>query len=330
MNARQLQFIKPGIVEIIDISIQEPGLNEVLVQALYSGISPGTERLAYRGEFPSELLLDESINELQHKARYPFTYGYILIGIVQEAGSRENQWMVGKKVLVFHPHQDRIVVDIERLIFIPDELSPELSSLIPNCETALTFIQDAAPLMGERVCLYGLGVVGQISARMLASFPLEELVLIDPSLYRRDFAQRITGVSIYSASSEEVLKKGFDLTLELSGNPSALQSAVSHSGYAGRILVGSWYGNKTVSLDLGSRFHRKRLQIFSSQVSTIAPGLRGRWDYKRRIKTSMNWLINNQESSWITHIVPFEDVSTAYEIINVPGGDYLQVLLDMR
>ena len=330
MNARQIQFEKPGKVKLIDVSLKDPNQNEVLVQALYCGISPGTERLAYRGGFPSNLLLDESIKELQIPAEYPFTYGYILIGKVSKAGSKSNEWMEGKSVLVFHPHQDLIVVDIERLIFLPDELSPELSVLIPNCETAFTFIQDAAPLMGERVCLYGLGVVGQISARMLSSFPLEELVLVDPSIYRRDFANSIPGASINSTDSENLLNKGFDLTLELSGSPNALQLSLDNAGYDGRILVGSWYGNNTVPLDLGSQFHRKRLRLFSSQVSTIAPVLRGRWDYQRRMKAALNWLIKNQDSSWITHNIPFEQVSEAYEIINESGGKYIQVILDMR
>jgi len=330
MNARQLQFIKPEEVKIIDVTLKEPGSNEVLVQALYCGISPGTERLAYRGEFPSDILLDDSIKELNYQAQYPFTYGYILIGEVKKTGSKKNEWMEGKRVLVFHPHQDRVVVDIDRLIFLPPELSSEQSVLLPNCETAVTFIQDAAPLMGERVCLYGLGVVGQISARMLSAFPLKELVLVDPSLYRRNYAKKISGVSINSTISEKLIQNDFDLTLELSGSPSALQSSIDGASYDGRLLVGSWYGNKTVSLDLGSKFHRKRLKLFSSQVSTISPALRGRWDYKRRMETALNWLIENQDSFWITHKIPFEHASKAYEIINEPGGNYLQVVLDMK
>ena len=330
MKARQIQFEKPGKVAIIDIKIKEPESNEVMVKALYCGISPGTERMAFRGEFPQELLLDESIKELKFRAEYPFTYGYILIGNVIKAGSKENEWMEGKRVLIFHPHQDMIVVDSERLIFLPEELSPELSVLIPNCETAVTFIHDAAPLMGERVCLYGLGVVGQISAGMLSSFPLEKLILIDPGKYRREYALGICNSTIYASDSEILSGTDFDLTFELSGNPKALQSSLNNSGYDGRILVGSWYGSKTVSLDLGSQFHRKRLKLISSQVSTIAPGLRGRWDYKRRMETAVDWLMKNQDSSWISHKIPFEQVAEAYEIINEPGGEYLQVILDMK
>jgi 2-desacetyl-2-hydroxyethyl bacteriochlorophyllide A dehydrogenase len=329
MNARQLKFIKPGKVKIDNIILKEPCSGEVVIKTIYCGISPGTERLAFRGELPGKMLLDESIKELGIVSEYPFPYGYILIGEVVDTGSNDNKWMVGKRVLVFHPHQDLIVVSADRLVFLPDEIPSHLAVLIPNCETAVSVLQDAAPIFGEKVCLYGLGVVGQIAARMLSSFPLGELTLIDPSNYRRKIASNFDTGNI-SSVLQKVPDSNYDISLELSGSPAALQSAIDHSVYSGRILVGSWYGNKNVSLELGSSFHRKRLQLLSSQVSTIAPPLRGRWDHDRRMSTAINWLSKNQNQSWITHEIPFAKAQEAYEIINKPGGEYLQVILEMN
>ncbi len=326
MTARRLQFVKPGEITVTDVSIGKLSTDEALVHALYCGISAGTERLAYRGEFPENLLLDESIEELRREAKYPFPYGYILIGEVVTTGDRDNSWMEGRKVLIFHPHQDWTAVSVDRLIFLPDDISPELCVLIPNCETAVTFIHDSAPIMGERVCLYGLGIIGQITARMLSGFPLENLTIVDPSRYRRDFASDIEDAALTASEIPE----NYDLSLELSGNPAALQSCLEHAHYDGRILAGSWYGSKKVCLELGSQFHRKRLRIISSQVSGIAPALRGRWDYKRRMNTAIKWLAANQYSSWITHEIKFEKAADAYKIIDEPGGEYLQVVLDMR
>ncbi len=328
MIARRLQFIRPGEVAVADVSIGKPSTAEALVHALYCGISTGTERLAYRGELPEDLLLDESIKELRREAKYPFPYGYILIGEVVSTGDRNNSWMDGRKVLIFHPHQDWTVVSVDRLIFLPGDISPELCVLIPSCETALTFIHDSAPIMGERVCLYGLGIIGQITARMLSGFPLENITLVDPSPYRRDLASDIKATAL--TVSEIPGKSDYDLSLELSGNQAALQSCLEHALYDGRILAGSWYGSKNVCLELGSQFHRKRLRIISSQVSSIAPALRGRWDYKRRMHTAIKWLAANQYSSWITHKIKFEEAVDAYKIIDEPGGEYLQVILDMR
>ena len=329
MKAQQLVFLNHGKISFKEIILKSPGRDEVLVNAIYCGISPGTERLIIRGEFPEQLNLDESIEELRIPAVYPFPYGYNLTGVVKKAGAKDNEWMEGKRVLIFHPHQNKAVVNTQRLIFLPDDISSETAVFIPSCETAVTLIHDASPLMGGRVCLYVVGLVGQIAARMLSSFPLDELALVEPSPFRRDFVSDINNASVFFSDADIPADVFYDLTLELSGNPDALKSSLKHAAYDGRIVAGSWYGNKPVSLDLGSQFHRKRLRIISSQVSTISPALRGRWDYTRRLHTAVKWLAVNQKSSWITHKIPFKKAPEAYEIISRPGGEYLQVILDM-
>src|SRR5690606_10225534 len=74
-----------------------------------------------------------------------------------------------------------------------------------------------------------------------------------------------------------------DLALELSGDMAVLNLALEATGFDGRIVIGSWYGRRTAPIDLGSRFHRNRLRLISSQVSTLAPALTGRWDKTRRL-----------------------------------------------
>ena len=49
---------------------------EVRVRTLFSGISAGTELLAYRGELDPDVALDETIGALGGTFRYPFRYGY--------------------------------------------------------------------------------------------------------------------------------------------------------------------------------------------------------------------------------------------------------------
>jgi hypothetical protein len=70
----------------------------------------------------------------------------------------------------------------------------------------------------------------------------------------------------------------FDLTFELTGSPSALNDAIEHTAFSGRIVIGSWYGQKRAEIDLGGAFHRSRIKLIASQVSTISPELSGRWD----------------------------------------------------
>ena len=119
----------------------------------------------------------------------------------------------------------------------------------------------------------------------------------------------------------------FDGGVEVSGRPEALGAALGAAGYDGRIVVGSWYGGKTVNLDLGLTFHRRRLRIVSSQVSTIAPGYRGRWDYRRRMTAAISWLDKNGATSWVTHRIPLENAQTAYEMLDA-GADHFQIALE--
>ena len=82
-EARALWFTSPGSVEIRPVPLRRPHEGEALVRTTHSGISPGTEMLAYRGEIEADLPLDESIESLGESFRYPFRYGYSSVGIVE-------------------------------------------------------------------------------------------------------------------------------------------------------------------------------------------------------------------------------------------------------
>jgi len=58
----------------------------------------------------------------------------------------------------------------------------------------------------------------------------------------------------------------YDTSIEVSGHPKGLQAAIDHTGYGGKVVVGSWYGNAPASLKLGMKFHRSHLTLVASQV----------------------------------------------------------------
>ena len=204
-------------------------------------------------------------------------------------------------------------------------------------ETAVNLVQDSAPILGERVLVFGQGIVGLLTTALLAEFPLASLVACDCYPLRRE-ASLSLGVSAvldpnasdFREQVRKLLPSGADLSLELSGSPTALDDAISLTGFDGRVVIGSWYGEKKNALDLGGTFHRSRIKLISSQVSTIAPGLRGRWDKGRRFEVAWGALERIQPQKWITHRFPIEGTKEAYRLLDKSPEKTIQVIFDYR
>ena len=100
-------FVAPRRVEIVDSPLPVLTNGKVLVQTLWSGISSGTELLAYRGEIDPELPLDESIGVLA--GTFSFRSSTATAASVGSIGS----WSdipEGRIVFALHANQDRFVV----------------------------------------------------------------------------------------------------------------------------------------------------------------------------------------------------------------------------
>ena len=120
---------------------------------------------------------------------------------------------------------------------------------------------------------------------------------------------------------------GADLCYEISGNPAALDQAIEATGFSGRVVIGSWYGLKRSDLNLGGRFHRSRVRLIGSQVSSIAPELTGRWNKTRRHQATWRMLAQVQPARLITHRFPIEQAAQAYELIDRHPEEVIQVIL---
>ncbi len=324
--ARALWFVAPYRVEIRPQPLPLPGPGEVRVRVVRSAISAGTEKVAYRGLWPQEGLLDDALPALRRPARYPFPYGYACVGRVEALGPGVDEAWLGRRVFVFHPHQSALVVPVHALLPIPPEVSDEDALFYPNMETAITLVHDAAPLLGERGVVFGLGVVGLLTLALLTAFPLEETVGVDPLPNRREAARGLGPTQVVHPQALQDRAPFADFSLELSGTEQGLQQALLVTRFHGRVVVGSWYGAQTLRLTLGRHVHRSRLRVVFSQVSTLAPELTGRWDRERRGQLAWRWLPRVRPSRWITHRFPLEQAPQAYHLLDRHPERCLQIV----
>ena len=333
MNRRSLYFVAPKQLEVREEPCPSPNADQVLVETRLSAISPGTERLVYRGQFPEGMAVDTTIGSLSGSFSYPLKYGYAAVGQVLAAGRSVDTAWEGQWVFAFHPHESHFVAEPEDLIPLPSEITPEQAVFAPNMETAVNFVLDGAPLIGEQVVVFGQGVVGLLTTAILARFPLGNLLTIDRLANRRQTSLELGAFACLApdelAERDQIdvqLSGGADLTYELSGAPSALDQAISVTGFAGRVVVGSWYGNKPVELNLGGAFHRSRIRLISSQVSSLDPAISGRWTKVRRFGLAWEMIRQVQPQRLITHRFPLESAGQAYELLDQSPESAIQII----
>jgi 2-desacetyl-2-hydroxyethyl bacteriochlorophyllide A dehydrogenase len=334
-ESKKVYFTAPGQVEIRQESLPPLTPGQMLVETVCSAISPGTEMLIYRGQFPKKLA--DSHDTFSTELRYPLPYGYACVGrVVKISKDMRHRWL-DRLVFAFRPHSSHFVATPDELIPVPEGMSPETACFLPNMETAVNLVQDSTPILGENVLVFGQGIVGLLTAALLAEFPLASLVTCDRYPLRRE-ASLSLGISAAldpnpSDFREQVRKKfpsGADLSIEVSGSPGALNDAIALTGYGGRVVIGSWYGEKKAALDLGGAFHRSRIKLIASQVSTIAPGLSARWDKARRFKAAWEALERIQPQKWITHRFELDEAAGAYRLLDENPQEAIQIIFQYQ
>jgi threonine 3-dehydrogenase len=106
--------------------------------------------------------------------------------------------------------------------------------------TALSF-----PVVGEDVLITGAGPIGVMAAAVARHAGARHTVITDVSEYRLELARRV-GVSlaldvsercIADAQRELGMREGFDIGLEMSGQPSALRELIKNMTHGGRIAM---------------------------------------------------------------------------------------------
>ncbi len=327
MSANALYFTGERTVEARTIEIDGPESDELLIETEFSAVSAGTELLVYRNETPSEIAVDETIESLSGEFSYPMQYGYAAVGTVVGVGHDIDSDWIGTRVFGFNPHQTRFSAHPDDVVELPASMSAESATLLPTVETATNLTLDTDPRLNEQIVLFGAGAVGLCTTRLLSEFPLADLVVVDPIETRRTLAAALGADTVCPPGQLDEHVTGVDAAVEVSGQPDVLDDAIDVVGYGGRVVVGSWYGTKRAPIDLGGRFHRNRIELVSSQVSTIAPELQGRWDTDRRMATAREWLERTDTDALVSHRVPFEDAKRAYELLDERPESAVQVVL---
>ena len=309
-TARALWFVGPNAVELRTETLRVPGPRDVVVRGLASGVSQGTEMLLYKGEGPE--VFDPSIDLAAVPGRaattYPRRYGYAWVGEVVARGS-EARLGEGTRVFALAPHGEAHVLDGAAVRALPEDFSPTRAVLAANLETAVTCAWDARPSLGDDAVVLGGGVVGILTAWLLARAGAN-VTLIERSEKRRAAARALAPTLLIEGAAAP--DGSADVVVEATGDPRVIDDAIAWTRPEGRIVVASFYGARRAPIALGDAFHRRRLELRASQVSSIPPRLRERWSPARRWLFVLSLLHERALDALLAPPTPFAEAAELY------------------
>lgn len=213
-------------VELIDVNVPEPGTGEVLIETIYSSISPGTELRCLTGKPPA--------------SGFPFVPGYSLVGRVVARGA---EVALGEGTLVFcrgtqkcdrpilwGAHTRHALCRASEVFPVPANVDPLDAVFAKLAAIAYRGVRLAATQPHHQVAVIGLGPIGQFAARLHA-LTGARTVAADVDPFRVSVAQK-AGVEAITAGKSLIetfrtmQPEGADIVVDATGASSVLQQAM--------------------------------------------------------------------------------------------------------
>ncbi len=286
-----------------------------LIKTLCSGISRGTEALVFAGRVPPSQHAAMRAPLMAGEFPFPVKYGYSAVGR-DDAGAR---------FFVLHPHQDVFRAPAAMCIPVPAAVPTARAVLAANMETALNIVWDAAPLPDERILVIGAGVVGLLTAFLLARVPATAVTVCDIDAARAPIAAAFGCAFAAPADAP----RDQELVVHASGSEAGLRLALDRAAQDARIIEASWFGDREPALPLGEAFHSRRLRIIASQVGRIAPAMRDRRSFAQRLSAALALLTDPRLDALLERPTPFARLPEAMPRLLAPrlqGGGLCHVV----
>ncbi len=144
------------------------------------------------------------------------------------------------------------------IVKLPDDL-PDNVACPANCATATVAaaVRHAGDMTDRRILIYGAGMLGITTAAFSNAAGASAVVVCDVNEQRRKQAVQFGATDV----TDDVSTDDFDCVFEMSGHPSAVESAINAAGIGGKVvLVGSVSPSPPVSVD-PERIVRRLLTI---------------------------------------------------------------------
>jgi threonine 3-dehydrogenase len=328
MKALVKRKAEPGIW-MESVPIPTISTNEVLIKIEMTAIC-GTDLHIYNWD-----------DWAQRTIKPPLVIGHEFVGRIIEIGAGVDNYQIGDRVsaeghitcgqcrncragvrhLCTHTQgigvnrngafAEYIVVPAQNLWLIPDAIPSEIAAFFDPFGNA-THCALSFPVVGEDVLITGAGPIGIIAAAICRHIGARHVVVTDVNDYRLQLAGKMGATHLVNVQREDLdtamqeqnIREGFDIGMEMSGNPQAFNDMLRHMYHGGKIaLLGILPSNTQINWDD---------VIFKGLT---VKGIYGREMFETWYKMTQLLLGGLDLSAVLTHRINIDDYEQGFQVM---------------
>ena len=329
MDLTRVVLDGPFDLKIERVPVPERRESDILVEAIYTGISSGTERMWFEGTNPA----------LKSGRRgYPYYPGYEFVGRVIEAGSTPARAKVGDTVVAMVPHASHAVLDGRRPFAVVGAAFPARRGVLAALtSTALHSCRRGGVEIGSAVAVVGLGVLGALVVQVARAAGASPIIVVNRSPDKLDLARSIGADLALSLNEASWIRQvadlteghGADVAIECTGVQIGMTAAVEAVRKRGRVVVAGFH---TSPFEIsGEALFAKELDIVGVR-STGGPSLSyeyTRWNSESNFASAVVLLERGTvgHDGLFSDLLPATSIDKAYSRLSqVPGP--MQIVLE--
>ncbi len=360
-----LQNLKTGKTEISNVPKPSKKSGSLLIKSRNSLISAGTERtlvefgkssLINKAKSQPEKVF-QVINKIKtdglaptleavfNRLDEPLPLGYCNAGIVLDTSAYKNEFIKGDRVVSNGAHAEVVSVPYNLCAKIPDFVTDEQASFTVLASIGLQGLRLAEPTLNDKFVVYGLGLIGLVTVQLLKANGCEVLgVDFNPSRLR--LAEKFGAKTVDIGQADPLTAamswsggKGVDGVLITASAKSddIVHHAAQMCRKRGRIVLVGVVGlnlkradfyEKELSFQVSCSYGPGRYDEKYEQEGQDYPYGFVRWTEQRNFEAVLQLMSLGKLTvdDLITHRIPFDNASEAYDIIT-QDPDALGVIL---
>lgn len=364
-----VQYQKTGEMQVMELPAPMCPPNGILVRNRFSLISAGTEKTSVTNSQGSmltrakkqpeavKLVIDfvkkegviAAINKVRTKLDSYKTLGYSSAGVVLE--SKCPEFAPGDRVACaganYAVHSEIVAVPKHLAVRIPDAVPFEEAAYTTVCSIAMQGVRRAEPALGESVAVIGLGLIGQITVRLLKAAGCRVVGAdLDPATF--ETAKHAGCDACFSSSSENIKNfmafsggNGLDSVIitasTASSSPVDLAMKIARKrgkvvvvGAVGMTLNRSPFYEKELDFRISCSYGPGRYDANYEVLGQDYPAGFVRWTENRNMQAIVS-LMNDKKlnvAELTTHTFDIKQAAEAYKIVTGKTGEkFLGILL---